>query len=853
MIERADVIAHSFEVLFAENPAAVYVFDTAGRFVAGNRVLAERSGIPWDDLRTMDFGPTVHPEDRERVSAEFRAAVGGETRHFRARGLRVDGTAFHSEVVNIPIREDGAVVGVLGIATDIDELADARSELDRTEGLMRIASHVAKLGGWAIDLETGRRYWSTEAFEVLGLPYGDAPPRDEVLAHIDPDHREILDAALTRCAGEGTPIDMTARFHRDDGSVIHVRVIGEAVRASDGRITRMQGAVSDITETVEAERERERLETRLSAALDGLDDAMVFVDADWSIRFLNRRMAQTLGRETADFIGEQLWTACEFAPEVAAMIHDAASARITAVDRRVDPGSGRWIETTVFPADDLLGIQMRDVTAVEAARSRILDDSQRLYAQASVLDSASDAIVVRGLGDGVEYANLSATELLGPDIIGRSLRELIDADADAYAAADAAVSRDGRWEGDFVVPRPGGERIIFGRWQLVRDPAGVAEGVFCALNDVTEARRQSEVLVRSQRMESIGTLAGGIAHDLNNVLTPLLLATQLLTTGESDAARLRVLDQMRQTIGRGAEMIRQVLTFARGVEGERSEVDVAELLERFREFCRDTLPKDVIVTTHAEPGLGVVGDRTQLLQVLMNLATNARDAMPSGGRLAVEARAENSTVVIEVADDGAGMTAEVAARVFEPFFTTKPMGSGTGLGLSVSQAIARTHGGALEVRSEPGRGTTFRIELPPAPGSVPRPIPEEAESTPNLAGLRVLIVDDEPEIVDLASQLVEDAGGVPTGLTGAALAKKVLATAQIDIILADLVMPGTSGRDLLAWLATHRPKMPVVAMSGVPELLTRSAESGNVHGVLDKPFTAQQLLTTLYQAAGLRQ
>jgi two-component system cell cycle sensor histidine kinase/response regulator CckA len=853
VIDRADVIAHSFEVLFAENPAAVYVFDAAGRFVAGNRVLAERSGIPWDDLRSMDFGPTVHPDDRERVSAEFRAAVGGETRHYRARGLRADGTTFHSEVVNIPIREDGVVVGVLGIATDIDELADARSELDRTHGLMRIAGRVAKLGGWAIDLETGRRYWSAEAFEVLGLPYGDPPPRDEVLAHVDPDHREILDAALTRCATEGTPIDMTARFRRDDGELIHVRVIGEAVHAPDGRIARMQGAVSDITAAVEAEHERKRLETRLSAALDGLDDAMVFVDRDWGIRFLNRRMAETLGRGSADFIGEQLWTTWSFVPQVGAMIRDAASARITAVDRRVDLDSGRWVETTVFPADDLLGIQLRDVTTVEAARSRVLDDSQRRYAQASVFDSASDGIVVRGLGDGVEYANRSATELLGPDVMGHSLRELIDADADAYAAADAAVSRDGSWEGDFVVPRPDGERIIFCRWQLVRDPAGVGEGVFCALSDVTEARRQSEVLVRSQRMESIGTLAGGIAHDLNNVLTPLLLATQMLTTGESDAGRLRVLDQMRQTIGRGAEMIRQVLTFARGVEGERSEVDVAELLERFQGFCRDTLPKEIVVTTHAEPDLGVVGDRTQLLQVLMNLATNARDAMPSGGQLTAMARAENSMVVIEVADDGAGMTAEVAARIFEPFFTTKPMGRGTGLGLSVSQAIARTHGGSLEVRSEPGRGTTFRIVLPHADSPVPRPIRDEAEATPNLAGLRVLIVDDEAEIVDLAGRLIEDAGGVSTGVTSAALAKKVLATAQIDIILADLVMPGTSGRDLLAWLADHRPTMPVVAMSGVPELLARSAESANVHGVLDKPFSAQQLLTTLYQVAGLRQ
>jgi len=611
----AAVLRRGLEVLFEENPQAVYVFDVEGRLLAGNPAAALRTGRRYEDLNEIDSAPRAHPGDLDRIKAEFRAAAAGETRRYRARGIHPDGTVLHADVTNIPILESDEVVGVLSVTVDVDELAATYDELDRSEGLLRIASRVARLGGWAADLVTGRRYWSNEIFDLLGLPRGDAPDRAEVLAHLDPADHERLDAMLDRCGVDGTPIDLTAAFRRDDGLTSHLHIVGEAVRSPDGRVVRVQGAVTDVT----------------------------------------------------------------------------------------------------------------------------------------------------------------------------------------------------------------------------------------------ESRRRDELLLRTQRMDSIGTLAGGIAHDLNNVLTPLLLSTQVLGAGETDPTRLRLLAGMEQAIGRGSNMIRQVLTFARGVEGARTVVDITELLGAFSDFCRDTLPKAVVVTVALEPDLSVLGDRTQLLQVLMNLATNARDAMPEGGRLLVDARAVGAHVVIQTTDDGPGMTPDVATHIFDPFFTTKEMGRGTGLGLSVSQAIARTHGGSLEVSSEPGIGTTFRLALPAADGDeVALDGSPDSGANYELAGLRVLIVDDEEEIVDLASLVITQAGGRATGARSAAGALEVLATGKFEVVLTDLVMPGTTGRAFLDWLAQHRPGTAVVTMSGVSEQLTRSTEHPMVVATLNKPFSAASLLAALDRAGAWR-
>jgi two-component system, cell cycle sensor histidine kinase and response regulator CckA len=534
------------------------------------------------------------------------------------------------------------------------------------------------------------------------------------------------------------------------------------------------------------------------------------------------------------------------------MLREVMSTRVPQVSRRFDEQLQRWMEVISFPAGDMLGIQVRDVTEREQARRRMLDDSRLLHARSMLMDSARDAMIMRGLDDVIEYANAQARALFdgSGELVGRSLHDVLGLGQEQAREIENAIGSDGMWEGDVVVSLPEGPRITETLWIAVDGPDGHPDAVFCTLTDVTDRRRQDEALLRTQRMESIGTLASGIAHDLNNVLTPLLLATQLLASSETDPARLRVLEGMRQTVDRGSDMIRQVLTFARGVEGERVVVDVAELARRFAAFCRDTLPKDIEIETVVQEGLAVVGDPTQLLQVLMNFATNARDAMPAGGRLRLRASGDDQQVAIEVADDGAGMPPDVLGRIFEPFFTTKGLGRGTGLGLPVSQAIARTHGGSLEATSHPGQGTVFRLELPRATSfdgdeSAPDPRPHT-----DLDGLRVLVVDDHDDIVATALLVIDGAGGAPLGAESADAARELLASQPVDVVVTDLVMPGMTGRRFLDLLATDHPQLPVVTMSGVPEQGADAAQRTNVKAVLDKPFSAERLLDALQTAVG---
>ena len=848
-----EVRQSTLAALWSETPDFIFVLDTEGRFMAGNQALVERTGHPWEELRLMPSMPIVYPDDREHVAAEFAAALAGETRHYSGRGTRTDGTVFHVEVVNVPVRVDGEVVAILGIAHDIDALADIRDSLDRSRGLLRIASRVARLGGWEYDVATAERRWSGEVFALLGHAADEPPNHYEVLDQLDDATREQLIHDSTLCITDGTPIDLTVRFSLRNGGHLHARIVGEPLRDEHGQVIRIEGALSDITAEVDARLERETLEARLSAAFNSMNDVFAFVDNDWRVTFVNAPAVAMLGQGVANLVGKVLWDLALDDPEGEAMLREVMRDRRPLVRRRFDPILGRWMEVSGFPAGDLLGIHVRDVTEVEEARRRIVDDSRRIHAQSVLLDNASEAIIMRGLGDAIEYANHATGGLLGTGdapLVGRSLREVLGIDDGLSREIEGALGTSGRWQGEIVVRRPDGtERITESRWQIVADPDGNPDAVFCHLSDVTDRKRQDEVMLRTQRMESIGTLAGGIAHDLNNVLTPLLLSTQLLGSGVDDATRARILTGMQQTIERGADMIRQVLTFARGVEGDRTIVDIGDLTQRFAAFCRDILPKNIEVDASADDDLAVVGDPTQLMQVLMNLATNARDAMPDGGKLRLTAKGDDTRVVIEVSDDGTGMSADALDRIFEPFFTTKGLGRGTGLGLSVSQAIAKTHGGSLEATSAVGLGTTFRLELPRSMEGATELEEPMTIAGCDLAGLRVLVVDDEEEIVELASLVITSAGGTPIGAHDAVEARRVLTDQAVDVVVTDLVMPGTTGRVFLDGLELSHPTLPAIAMSGVPVQGVSASHRTNVVATLDKPFTAEELLAAIMIAA----
>ncbi|HEV2246306.1 MAG TPA: ATP-binding protein [Terriglobia bacterium] len=411
------------------------------------------------------------------------------------------------------------------------------------------------------------------------------------------------------------------------------------------------------------------------------------------------------------------------------------------------------------------------------------------------------------------------------------------------------------------VLRPdGGVRIVRQQAELSRDSSGGVQRMIGTVQDITEQKRIEAEFLRAQRMDSIGALAGGMAHDLNNALSPILMGIQLIRNKVPDPGTQKLLTVMEQNTYRGADMVRQVLTFARGRDGERELLDVARLLHEMENIMRQTLPKSISVQAMVPPDLWPVrGNSTQLHQVLLNLCVNARDAMPSGGALTLaadnvelgEAEAKEireatpgAYVMLLVSDSGTGIPPEVMPRIFDAFFTTKEPGKGTGLGLSTSSRIVRSHGGAIGLKSEVGAGTTFEIYLPRAEQGPQTALP----ATPTLAeasgrGELILFVDDDRSVREMVGPaLMEHGYGVVSAANGAeALAVHNQHEREIRLILTDMAMPVMDGTDMLSILHRRNPQLPMVVMSGTynPE---KEALPPGVVAFLAKPFRLEQLL-----------
>lgn len=375
-------------------------------------------------------------------------------------------------------------------------------------------------------------------------------------------------------------------------------------------------------------------------------------------------------------------------------------------------------------------------------------------------------------------------------------------------------------------------------------------------------RENTAQFLRTQRLESIGTLASGIAHDLNNVLAPILMSAQLLQLKTDDARSLQILQAIETNAKRGAALIEQVLSFARGVEGQHAILQMRHLLAEIKQFIKETLPKSITVSTDITSDLwAVVGDATQLYQVLMNLCVNARDAMPNGGVLKIAANnfcvdehyaamhleAKVGTyIVITVADTGMGMSAAVKERIFEPFFTTKEVGAGTGLGLSTVMGIVKGHGGFIQVTSEEEKGTQFQVYLP-AKDVTEQPRSLEGEISLGNGEL-ILVVDDEAAIREIIKTSLEAHNyRVLTAADGIdAIAIYVQHRAEISVVMVDMLMPAMDGMTAIRTLQKLNPEVKVIATSGLAANdRSLASVSDRVGAFLVKPYTAQELLGTI--------
>jgi len=384
------------------------------------------------------------------------------------------------------------------------------------------------------------------------------------------------------------------------------------------------------------------------------------------------------------------------------------------------------------------------------------------------------------------------------------------------------------------------------------------------IRDVTEKKRLEAQFLRAQRMESIGTLAGGIAHDLNNVLSPILTAVELLQMRFTDESSQRLLNILHTNAVRGSEMIKQVLSFARGVEGQYALLAPAHLIKEIAKILTDTLPKNIEITFSIPAGLwNVTGDTTQLHQVLMNLCVNARDAMPQGGTLHLEAEnlavdkhytqmnAEakpGNYVCISVSDTGAGISQQNLSKIFDPFFTTKEQGQGTGLGLSTAVGIVRSHGGFLTVYSEEGRGSYFKIYLPAAETAQLPATQALRADLPMGNGEWILVVDDESAIREIAKETLRTFGyQVLTAGDGTeALALFAQHRDDVRCVVTDMMMPFMDGLATIRALRRLAPELKVIVTSGLKanDKTAEAAQLG-VTAFLPKPYTAEALLKAL--------
>jgi nitrogen-specific signal transduction histidine kinase/CheY-like chemotaxis protein len=404
------------------------------------------------------------------------------------------------------------------------------------------------------------------------------------------------------------------------------------------------------------------------------------------------------------------------------------------------------------------------------------------------------------------------------------------------------------------------------RWTLLRDEAGQPKSVLCLNTDITERKSIEAHFLRAQRMESIGTLAGGIAHDLNNLLAPILMGVDLLRhLGAATGPCEEVVASIERSAKRGSNLVKQVLSFARGAEGSRVAVHLNDVIGELASIIFNTFPKNITFETKVAGDLWLItGDPTQLNQVLLNICLNARDAMPQGGQLSVVAQnavidasqaptqpaaALGRYVSIEVSDTGCGIPPENLEKIFDPFFTTKELGKGTGLGLATTLGIVRSHGGFVNVHSELGKGSTFRIHLPAQfdAALVGGQGPEEKEwSRGN--GEWILLVDDEASILTVTQQMLEAFGyRVLTAEHGAqAVALFAVNRENIAVVITDMMMPVMDGLATIAALRQMEPRVRIIAASGLNSNtgIVKAGQAGVKH-FLAKPYTTGKMLVTL--------
>ncbi|MFN6476293.1 PAS domain S-box protein [Nostoc sp. DedQUE07] len=888
--QRAEVALHQSENLYrqlVESQTDIIIrIDLQGQITFANAAACQIFGWKQDEFRDRSIFQFLHPddlpeamEDMAALGSSFHPLINRERRALTVNGIR------WFQWNAIAIRNDkGEVLEIQKVGRDITEQQATLHECQVAEAALRQSEEKFRKFAenthaviWIASTDSFRTLYVSPAYEkIWGRSCQSLLERPESwidFAH--PDDRERLTiAAKQQLINESVSIEY--RILRPDGSMRWIWDRGFAIYDDQGKVQYYGGIAEDITERKLVEESLQESEARLSLATEAAQ-----------IGIWERNPIANTGIWSANMgplYGLPSNTLCPTYEDYLNLIYPEDRESVAAsIARMIEQGKGSIEYRIVWPDGSLhwlnckgqvyyneIGQPIRIVGINRDVTERKLAE-QKISEQAALLDIATDAILVRDFQSQILFWNQGAERMYGwlsTEAIGKNLQEICYT-AGTQQQLEVPLKRvieSGSWQGELNKVTKSGQKIIVeSRWTLMRDSAGKPKSILTVDTDITEKKQLEEQFFRTQRLESLGTLAGGIAHDLNNILTPILAAAQLLQRAllQDEERSGQLLALVETNAKRGAALVKQILSFARGYKGERTIIQIQYLISEIVQIAKQTFPKSIELSTFIPKEIWAVnGDITQLHQVLINLVVNARDALPDGGNINISVENKfideaytrmnldakvGHYIVITVADNGIGIPPDIIDRIFEPFFTTKEVNAGTGLGLSTVLGIIRNHDGFIKVSSNVGRGSKFDLFLPAVEATQAFNI-EDLDLLSG-EGELILVVDDEPQIREIVTIILENHNyKILTASNGIeAIALYAQYEHQINAVLMDLIMPEMDGIIAIRTLRRMNMQVQIIACSGLNsmEIFAQSAEA-NVQAVLLKPYTARELLKTLH-------
>ncbi len=681
------------------------------------------------------------------------------------------------------------------------------------------------------------------------------------------------EARLIRRQGYVQDFELT--LERRDGTQLIVLDTATTVRDEHGNVIGYRGVMRDITARKSAEEALRQSEIKLREIVEHSTNLFYSHTPDHVFTYVSPQTRSYFDCEPEEALIK--WT--EFATE-----HPINHIGFEHSQRAIDTGIRQqpfrleligkkerkiWVEVNESPVV-VNGKTIAIVGSLADITGRVKAEEE-INKLRKAVDTSGEVIFMTDQSGIIQFINPEFTRLYGytgEEVLGKATPRILKSGVmkqEDYETLWTALQSKQFVKKELVNQTKSGKRIIVeASISPITDERGAIDGYLSIQLDITEKKKLEEQFLRTQRLESLGTLAGGVAHDLNNVLAPILLSIEVMKRYATNEHSKKVLNTIEISAERGKQIIKQILSFARGTEGERGIIQLRHVIKEMEQIARETFPRAIEVHTFIQKDLWPVsGDPTQLHQVLLNLCVNARDAMPDGGSL--ELRAENIVVdehfakmqygatagphiLLSVADTGTGIPIDVIPRVFDPFFTTKIQGAGTGLGLSTVHAIVKGHHGFVDVYSHIGRGSTFKVYLPALDsGTIIQHVKPVAEY-PAGNGELILVVDDEASIRDITRFTLEMYHySVLTASDGAKAFELYTAhQSEIALVLTDMMMPLMDGAALIRLLREKNPTVKIIASSGIaPRLQTSGLNEYGADGFLPKPYTAERLLTTI--------